>query len=102
MTKITAHEQGSSVILHYQQDIEPHLKAAKAARRNDAEYRTDFGKRAELRHTMHIPMNVWLQVCAKLQIPFGEALAPEHKGRIMGELKGADYRDLRVVNDKHI
>jgi hypothetical protein len=100
--RLTYHEVDDNIILHYSQDVEKHLEAAKAARRNDAEYRTAFGKRAEFRHIMHVPNNIWLQVCAKLQIPFGECFDPAHQPRIAAELKSAEYKGFRVVNDVKI
>lgn len=100
--KLTYHERDDKIVLHYAQDVQKHLEAAHAARRNDAEYRTAFGKRAEFRHIMHVPNNVWLQVCSKLQIAFGECFNPEHQPRIAAELKGPEYKNFRVVSDKKI
>lgn len=102
-TRIQYHElDESKIVLTYSQDIEKHLAAAKAARRNDAEYRTAFGKRPEFRHAMHVPVIEIYKVCAKLGIPLGELFEPHQQKRIIAELKGPEYRDLRVVNDVRI
>ena len=102
-TRIQYHETDEqNIVLTYSQDVEKHLEVAHAARRDDAEHRTAFGKRREFRHVMHVPNNIWLQVCAKLGIPFGECFDSQHRDRIMAEIKGPEYKAFRVVSDKRI
>lgn len=97
--KLTYHEVDDKMVIHYAQDVEPTLEMAKRARREDAER---FGAKSELRRTMRIPNNIWLQVCAKLGIPFGECFQSEHQKRIMAELKSSEYAAFRTVNDVKI
>jgi hypothetical protein len=99
---LTAQEQGRLLVVSYWQDVEPHLREAERARREDSETRTRFGRRAELRRTMHVPNNVWLQVCEKLGIPFGRVLDKDVQERIMRELKGPEYKHFRTTVDVKI
>lgn len=98
----TAREEGNLLIVDCWQDVEPYLKDAAAARRQDAENRTRFGKRPEFRRTMTLPFNVIEGVAIKLGIPLGNVFGREEQRRIMRDLKSTEFKALRTTCDKRI
>lgn len=102
MSKLTAKEEDGNLLVHYYQDVEPHMRYAEACRRADWENRGQFGKRAEFRRTMSVPVNVMYEVAAKLGIPFGQIFDKEQQARIVRELKSREYLAFRTTTDKRI
>lgn len=96
---VTYHEEDGNSILHYYQDVEPHLEYAAKCRREDAERRGAFGKRNEMRRTMSVPFNVILEVCNKYGLDFFNQEDAKVVARI---LKGPDYKHFRTTIDRHI
>lgn len=96
---VTAHEQDGNTLLHYYQDVEPHIEYAAKCRREDAERRGAFGKRQEFRRTMAVPFNVILKICNETGLNFFE---PEDAKHILRILKNPDYRAFRTTTDKNI
>lgn len=96
------HEQDGNTILSYYQDVEPHLEMCAADRREDAENRGAFGARPEFHKKMSVPFNVIMGVAQKLGIPFARIFDTDCQRRIVGELKGPDYKHFRTTIDKAI
>lgn len=102
MSKLTAKEEDGNLLVHYYQDVEPHMRYAADCRRADWENRGQFGTRAEFRRTMTIPNNIMLEVAGKLGIPFGQIFEKDQQARIVRELKSREYLAFRTVTDKRI
>lgn len=100
--KTTAKEEDGNLLVHTYQDVEPHLEYAAKCRRVDAEDRGAFGKRAEFRRTMSVPMNIMMNIASKLGIPMGQIFDKEHQKRITRELKSSEYAYFRVTTDRAI
>lgn len=100
--RTTAKEEDGNILVHTYQDVEPHLEYAAKCRRADAEERGAFGKRAEFRRTMTIPMNIMMNIASKLGIPMGQIFDKEHQKRIARELKSSEYSLFRTSTDKLI
>jgi len=94
--KITAHDQGQDLVVHYAQDVGPVLEIAARERRVDRE-RTSFQKRPEFRRTMTVPMNILLKLKNEKGLDF---LNPEHSKAIAKILKSSEYKLFRTVNDR--
>jgi len=100
--KLTAKEQGNQIVVNYYQDVEPHLKAAHAERRADAETRGAFGKRGDMHKVMSVPTNVIYGIAARLGIPFSDIFQAEQSKRIYAELKKLDFAAFRTTTDVNI
>lgn len=96
---LTYYEQDGNSIIHYYQDVEPHLEYAAKCRREDAERRGAFGKRQEFRRTMSLPFNVLMEICSKYNLNFFE---PEDAKVVLAIAKGPDYKGFRTTTDKKI
>lgn len=96
---VAYHEEDGNTILNYYQDVEPHMEYAAKCRREDAERRGAFGKRAEFRRTMSIPFNVILSICNRYKLNFFD---PEDAKVVLGIAKGPEYRAFRTTIDKNI
>lgn len=97
--KVTYHEEDGKTILNYYQDVEPVIEYAAQCRREDAERRGAFGKRAEFRRTMTLPFNVIQEICAKYSLNFFE---PEDAKVVLRIAKGPDYAKFRTTCDRNI
>lgn len=94
-------EDGKEVVSTYQ-DVQGHLDYAAKCRRAEAEGRGDFGKRPFMHRTMAVPMNVLLGIVQKLRLPPSAIFDPEVSKRVWNEVKGSDYKNFRVTNDKRL
>lgn len=95
---IKAHEQGSSLLLHYSQDVEPILNDAARSRRFHAE-QTSFAKRGEFRRIFSISPVILMDICQKHHLNFYDS---HDAKKIMKILKRPEYKLFRTTNDKRI
>ena len=100
--RVTAHEDGDSLVLNTYQDVEPHLRFAADCRRADAEDRGAFGKRPDLHRTMSVPFNIIQAAAQKLGIPLSEVFESEQSKRIYAELKRPEFKAFRTTTDRNI
>lgn len=91
-------EMSGDTIVRTYQDVEPHLEACAAERRENREH-TAFGKRGDMRKTMSVPFNVINSICLEHGLDF---FNPEHAKMILKILKGSDYKKFRTSEAKRI
>lgn len=93
---VKAHEADNGDLqVHYQQDVEPNLEAAKAERNSHS----SAARKEDFRKVMTVPFNVILAIMQETGLDFFVA---EDAKEIYKILARPEFKNFRTVPDKHI